>query len=667
MRYLLLLTIVLAGGASYCQVDTSATGGDTTSNNMPIFSLSADDLESETQNQDVSNLLQSSRDVFVAITGYNFSAARFRMRGYNSSHFNVMMNGVPMNDRERGFSIWAYWGGLNDITRYPDNGAGISTVPSGFGTIGGYTDISLRPSMKSNGTRVSYAMTNRAYRHRAMVTHSTGMMDNGWAFTVSGSYRYSDEGYVDGTFFNAGSYFLGAEKRINEDHSIALTGFGAPTVQGRSGIAIQEVYDLTGNNYYNPYWGYQNGEKRNARVRKNHRPSAFLTHYWKIDNESKLTSSIYGTFGKTGSTRLNWFEAKDPRPIYYRYLPSYHEIENPAEARRLTDLWQTDPTVSQIDWDGLYNANYKNLYTLEDANGIEGNDVTFNRSKYILQDHRVDPRNVGINSVYSKSLNENIHLMAGVNVDRYKSLNYLKLEDLLGGDYWVDIDQFAERDLNTENASVVDLDNPNRLVEVGDKFNYNYDMHVNTERVFAQLEGSGSKLEWFAGLTVSHTQFYRYGHWRNGKFPETSGGKGEVHNFLNYGAKGGVTYKINGRHYVTANLMYETKAPYSYNSYVSPHTRDGVVPNLTNMEILSGDVNYLVRYPNLNIRATLFYTEVNDQVWARSFYHDEYRTFINYMMTGVDHLHMGTEIGIDYNLLSMFQCTSCFHHGRLPV
>ena len=32
---------------------------------------------------------------------------------------------------------------------------------------------------------------------------------------------------------------------------------GAPTVQGRQGIAIQETYDLTGDNFYNPYWGYQ--------------------------------------------------------------------------------------------------------------------------------------------------------------------------------------------------------------------------------------------------------------------------------------------------------------------------------------------------------------------------------------------------------------------------
>ncbi|MFM7104899.1 MAG: TonB-dependent receptor plug domain-containing protein, partial [Flavobacteriales bacterium] len=234
---------------------TDTTAQDTSS--VVIFSLSADNLESASQNQDISPLLQSTRDVFASIAGFNFSNARYQIRGLESDQYIVMMNNVPMNDPELGWNVFAFWGGLNDVTRYPESQFGLGASPTTFSGPGGYSNISLRSSEDSKGSRFSYASTNRIYRNRVMFTHSTGVMENGWSLTASGSYRWSEEGYVPGTYFSGGSYFLSLEKKVNANHSIGFAGFGAPTLQGRAGIAIQEAYDLTGTNYYNPYWGYQ--------------------------------------------------------------------------------------------------------------------------------------------------------------------------------------------------------------------------------------------------------------------------------------------------------------------------------------------------------------------------------------------------------------------------
>lgn len=653
---------------TFCsQAQLDSTKNDST-DNVPLITLDIDDVDNAGQSQDVSNLLQSSRDVFVNAAGFNFSAARFRMRGYQSEHFTIMMNNVPMSDPESGWAVWAYWGGLNDVTRYPEVKNGIDANSNNFGGIGGYSNISLRASKFRKGTRASYALANRTYSNRAMITHSTGMMENGWAFTVSGSFRYSQEGYVDGTYFNGGAYFASAERKLNDKHSIGLAGFGSPTVQARSGIALQEAYDLTGNNFYNPYWGYQTQAdgsrvKRNARVRDNHRPSVFLTDYFTIDEKSKLTTSLFATFGKTGSSNINWYDAKDPRPDYYRYLPSYHDLENPAFARQLTEDWTNNNTdVTQLNWDHLYNSNYKNLYSLENANG-SGETLNGLRSKYIVEELRQDPVQFGINTVYNRSLTDRLQLSAGYSANFHTSHNYKKIEDLLGGDFWVDVDQFAEQDFADPTVGQNDLEVTNKVVRVGDKVGYNYDMHVNKHDVFGQVEGKSAKIDWYAAINVSHTSFWRDGLWANGRFPTTSKGKGEVHSFLNYGVKGGAVYKVSGRHFVTANALIQTKAPNSRNAYVSPRTRDGVVPGLESTTIMSGDVNYLIRYPNLKLRATAFYTEVNNQVWARSFYHDEFRTFINYMMTGVDQLHMGTELGVEYTVASVIQINGAFTMG----
>jgi len=48
-----------------------------------------------------------------------------------------------------------------------------------------------------------------------------------------------------------------------------------------------------------------------------------LSHYWTIDKKTSLTSTVYYTFGRGGSTALDWYDVADPRPDYYRNLPSY--------------------------------------------------------------------------------------------------------------------------------------------------------------------------------------------------------------------------------------------------------------------------------------------------------------------------------------------------------
>jgi len=630
---------------------------------MPIFTVTAEDLDAELESQDISGLLQSSRDVFTATAGFNFGSARFRIRGYDSDYTNVTINGVVVNDFESGFATWSRWGGLNDITRFMTVRTGVQPSEYNFGGLGGYSNINARATNFNKGTKVSYALANRAYRNRIMITHSTGMLKNGWAFTFSGSRRWAEEGYVEGTFFDAYAYFASAEKKINSKHSIGFVGFGAPIQQGRQGLAIQEAYDLTGSNFYNPFWGYQNGVKRNARISTNHKPMFLATHYFTPNSNTQWTSSIYYSFGRGGITGLNWYDAKDPRPDYYRYLPSYYE-NDPAQFANYTNLWQNNDNHRQINWDQLYFANGKNLYTVENANGIEGNNVTGMRSKYIVEELRSDLQLYGFNSVYRKNLSDKAIVTAGGSAHMNSTRNYRLMNDLLGGDFWVDVDQFALRDFNDIDVAQNDLATPNALIKVGDKFGYDYKLNINYYNAFGQYQYTLKKWELYVGADLSHTAFWRDSYKQNGRFPDDSFGKSETQNFTNYGLKGGATYKITGRHFITANVAHLTKAPTARFAYLSPRTRHEVVPGLTNEKILHGDLNYLIRYPKLKVRATVFYTEINDQLWSRSFYHDELRTFVNYTMTGVDQLHMGTEIGVEANVTQTIAVTAVYGAGQ---
>ncbi len=649
--------------------------------NIPQITISDDEMNREgEESQNISGLLQASKDIFVSTAGYTFGPTRFRVRGYDSKNSSVLMNGISMNDIESGRAYWSRWGGLNNATRNKEILFGLQATPYLFAGIGGMTNMDTRASHFRKGSYLTYSLANVSYRQRIMATYATGMMDNNWAFTFSGSRRWANEGYVEGTFYDAWAYFFAAEKKINDKHSINLTVFGAPTVKARGSVSTQEAYDLTGNNYYNSYWGYQNGVKRNARVSNYHQPSILLNHYWKINDKTKLTSGLDYTFGRGGSTALNWYDAthpseignyltdvdlgyNDPRPDYYRYLPSYYAETNPEMYYQLINLWQTDESVRQLNWDYFYFANKKNLFTVNNVDGVQGNNVTGNRAKYIVEERRNDQNRFDFTSVLTNELNDHIELSGGINATLYKGMHYKVVNDLLGGDFWVDIDQFAERDFSDEFVIQNDTAHPNHIVKEGDKFGYDYVANVNQYGDWFQAAFTYNKVDFYAALQNSYTQFWRTGNMTNGKFPTHSGGDSEKQSFFNYGTKLGVTYKITGRHYLSVNGAYITRAPNFRDAYISPRTRDFVVDGLTSEEIMTGDINYYLRFPKLKARVTAYYTEFKNQIYNRSFYHDELRTFVNYAMTGVNKLNTGLETGIEANISPTVMLTGVVAKG----
>jgi len=645
------------------QVDTTMISPEFL-NQIPVISLTESDLDSDDQSQNISGLLQSSRDIFVSTAGFTFGQTRFRIRGYDSENTTVLMGGVPLNDRETGRAYWSAWGGLNDVTRWQEIDFGISASPYSFGGVSGATNIEARASKLRAGTRFTYSSTNRAYRNRLMATYNSGMQNNGWSYSVSGSRRWAEEGYVEGTFYDAWSYFFSVEKKLNNQHSIGLIAFAAPSKAGRTGVSTQETYDLAGSNFYNPNWGYQNGEKRNARVGSYNQPRILLTHYWEPDKSMRVTTSASYFFGRYGTTSLEWYDAADPRPDYYRNLPSYYK-NNPSQFEYLTNQWQNNESFRQIDWDFFYFANSKNLFTINNAYGIEGNSVTGNFSKYIIEDRRNDHNQFQFNTNLWKEINPNISLNSGINVSLYKGRSYKVVEDLLGGDFYINVDKFAEQDVFDPLQSQNDLRTPNKPVYKGDVFGYDYDANINSVDAFVQANFTYPKYDFFVAANISGTEFWRTGHMQNGKFPNESLGDSEKQNFFNYGVKGGFTYKITGRHYVILNGMYLTRAPYFRDSYISPRTRDHVVSNLDSEKVLSGDISYVLRAPSIQARATLYYTEFNDQVYSRSFYHETLRSFVNYQMTGVDTRSSGAEIGVDYKLTSTINLTAVAGLGQL--
>jgi hypothetical protein len=629
--------------------------------NIPTVSLSDSDFKDQSS-QNVSGVLSASRDAFVSAASFNWGGtARFRIRGYDYENTTTLMNGVPMNDLATGNTFWSIWGGLNDVMRNRDNQIGLAATNFAFGGVGGANDLDSRASLQRKGLSVSYANSNRSYDHRLMATFNTGLLKNGWAVSISASRRWAQESYAPGTFFDGYSYFGSVEKRIGFKHSISLTTFGAPTRNGRSAPAVQEMNDIAGTNYYNPNWGFQDGKKRNASVAKSFQPLTILNHEWKINNKSSLETGVSFLTGKTSVSALDWYNAPDPRADYYKRFPSF--ITDSTLRAEATEYLRENEAARQINWDALYQANYNNTQTY--ASGVDGDSVTGKRSLYILNDRVTNNTKWNINSVYNNNITDNFTITAGASYQSQASEYYNEVNDLLGGDFYLDLNQFAERDFaQSETANQNDLNNPNRLLKEGDRWGYDYILNVRKAAAWAQPQFKFNNLELFVAAEISNTTIFREGNTRNGLFPDNSFGKGEAKNFFNYGTKAGVTYKINGRNYLYANGSYATRAPFAQDILVSPRTRDQFAPVLENTEIYSGEAGYFLRSPNLKGKATVFLAQFNNQTQSVNFYHEDFRTLVNYTLNNVDTRHTGIELAIDAKIYKGLSATAVASIGR---
>ncbi|MBS1729705.1 MAG: TonB-dependent receptor [Bacteroidetes bacterium] len=634
---------------------------DLTQDRIPVLSL--DDGESDdAANQDISSLLTAGRNPFLNAASFNFSVARFKLRGYDGDLSSTYMNGIPMQNLDNGSTPYNLWSGLNDVLRNREMAYGIQYLSFGYGSIGSISNIDTRALKQRVQTSFSYALSNRNYTHRWMLTHSSGMNRKGWAFSFSASRRWANEGYVPGTYYNGWSIYLGIDKKFNSRQILSLVAFYTPVENGRQGAATSEMQMLAGTHYYNPYWGYQNGEKRNASVGKTNMPLFILSDEYKINENTTLTSALSYTFGKRAISGIDWFNAPDPRPDYYKYLPSYQQ--DSMQSALVAQRFYNDPSLCQINWQRFYDVNRSNFQTVNNIDGIPTNTISGNRSLYILQDRVTQTNKYNFSITLNTRMNNHAFLTSGFHYQWQRNHYYQELIDLLGGDFYIDLNQFAEQDFpNDPNAIQNDLNHPNRVIKVGDQYGYNYAITLKKVSSFIEYLYKTSHIDFFGGAEFSQTSFYRTGYVRNGLFPDHSFGNSTVNLFNNFSIKTGITYKINGRNYFYVNGAYLTRAPYYDNAYISPRSRDFLQDSLRSEIIKTIESGYILNAPSLKIRLGVFYTSIQHGVNVLTFYNDDYSNFVNYAVRDINREMMGIEFGLDAKILRNISLTGAASVG----
>lgn len=629
-------------------------------------------LDDEGIGQSVGTIQGATDDVYYQAANYKFSTVRFRMRGFDQHWQAGYINGFNFNDAMRGRFNYSQFGGMTSSAfRNKTTDIGLAPASYGFGDVGGSTNVTTYASEYAPGWKGNVSYTNSNYMLRAMLQYATGLNKHGWAFTASIIGRYALEGVIEGTFYNSFGYFLSLQKVFNDHHSLNISTWGAPTQRATNAAATQEAYDLAGSNLYNPSWGYLDGKKKSSRIVESFDPTALINWIWKPKMGVKLNTGVGFRSSNYSSSALNWYMAPDPRPDYYRNLPSYfkptadRDLEPDLYAAQLAqqqfvaDWWGGDKAHRQLDWNSLYQVNYLNNIYYDRDPELRG------QSTYILENRHSNFTQWMLNSNLDYRINDHMTLQGGLSLD-YTDGHYFKtIRDLLGGEFWRDVDNFSERDFAGDvNIMQNDMRNPNRRVREGDTFGYDYNIRNYHGNIWLQNQIVTRYFNINYGVEYNIVSFLRHGNMQNGRAPENSYGDGKSHTFNTGALKLGATWKIDGRNYITAHYGMGSRAPLPSDAYVSPRTKDDPVAVLKAEKYISADISYTWNYKNFRGSITGFLTHTWDGMKRSNFYDYEANSFMNYAISGIETEYKGIELGMEYKILSNLSVTAAGTFSR---
>ena len=658
MQKKLKLAVIALCYAPLVFAQTDDTEAQKASNESAFTFTEAQLGEDDDMSQNVT-ILNSNTNVYASEVGYLFSPVRFRYRAFNQKYNDIYINGAPMNDMESGQFRYSLVGGLNQQTRNVDFALPFESNSFSVSNMAGSNNYNFRAGSMAAGNRITLSAANRNYTLRGMYTYASGFNSQGWAIAANVTYRWANRGYVEGTFYNSLSYFFGVQKKWANGHSLSLSTWGNPTERATQGASTDEVYWLANDYYYNPYWGYQNGKVRNSRVVNDFAPSAIMTWDWDITEDMKLTTTLFGKYSMYKSTKLNYNNAENPQPDYWKNLPSsYYDVWDPEDAfnrseNSFTDWtnsynsWQASKANRQINWDRLYWANTHA--------GMAGNDALY----YVQAKHN---NNLTFNlaSTLVTRLTKNQSWNVGFNLGSNKGMHYQTMEDLLGGKSFHNINSYAlgtyspENDFVQYDLNTMGPDRMGKLVYEGDKFGYDYDINVHKGLLWTNYTLTTSRMHLMLAGKWGGTDMYRKGNMRNGMFAENSYGKSGTAKFMEGGGKIGLTFNIAKGSTVLLGAGYEWRAPLATTAFVSPEMNNDFVSNLKNERVFSSEFGYQFQTSWLHANLSAYYSKIDDATEWQNFYFDDINSFSYVSLTGIKKEYYGVELGMNFKVSPSF-------------
>jgi hypothetical protein len=671
---------------------------------VAVTTLGKKEIEEELGSQDLPMILNSKPGVHATQQGGGDGDARITIRGFSQRNVGVMIDGVPVNDMENGWVYWSNWFGLDAITSQVQVQRGLGATKLAMPSVGGTMNILTQNTGGKREIKVRQEYGTGTFL-RTSLSYKSGTLPKGWGILFSGSYKQGD-GWVDGLNTQGGFYYLKVQKKLG-NHVLSLSGFGAPQQHGQrsynqqlgywdrdyaaslfegssdlyqhmirhnqgsiddnefyTGLAafgldsagVQQYYknfaDTTGaenrGRRYNEHWGWDTndaGKKvlKNERRNYYHKPQITLKDFWKINKKLSWSNIAYVSIGRGGGER---------------YFGSSSTILRDAEG--------------QVDWDAIeYNNQWKTLFGTVYSTADAAYDPDLLKSSQIMSSSVNNHTWIGGLSQFNYMPNERWTVAGGADYRWYKGEHYVEITDLLGGDYFVDNNNF-----NAETPMKV----------VGDKiakqpYNNHRDGYVQWAGGFGQAEYSHGR--WTAFLNLSGVaNGYRGVDYFQKKSMEVDGETIEVGyddtvtvngqtytrdseglEFNETGwkwlfggtVKAGANLNITESSNIFLNLGYLSRTP-QYSNVVDNNTNEFFV-EILNEKIYATEIGYGFRSKKISANVNGYFTYWENKPFPFGVSVPDPldpSEFVRANVNGMDALHMGVEVDAVWRFHKMF-------------
>ena len=626
-------------------------------------------INEELASQDIPMVLNSTPGVYATQSGGGDGDARITIRGFNQRNVAVMIDGVPVNDMENGWVYWSNWFGLDAVTSNIQVQRGLGASKIAIPSVGGTMNILTKGTGNKTGGTIKQEVGSFG-KLRTSVGYNSGKMENGWGYTLAGSYKKGN-GFVDETGSEGYFYYAKIQKELG-NHIISLSAMGAPQQHGqrsyKSDIATydsdysQSLGDTSDFSdriinrgiAYNKHWGYldrwtinSNGdtihknETLNTKQNYYHKPQFSLRDFWTLNDKFYVSNILYSSIGNGGGTGLSG-------------NTSNYDIDG------------------QYNLQEAYNDNMNNIDELYSAN--ENKSGTYLRSS--INNHFWYGGLTTLN--FQKT--EEIKVSGGLDIRYYKGQHYREVYDLLGADYALDASNGLQE---------------SEVKRVGDKLGYHNDGIVKWSGLFYQVEHNNGVISTFCNISASNSAYKRIdyfrkkdlvlddttyiqalgtsvatelvfddnGHliganktmvldtiWHNGKSytmnsNESKSAETNWKWMRGYTIKSGANFNLDEYNNIFFNLGYISKAPRFNNVY---HYDNSLFRNIKNEIVKAIEGGYSFRSPKLSVNVNTYYTEWENKPsnGGVTVLVDDvpYRANIN----GMDALHKGFEMDFAY-------------------
>ncbi|MDH3323311.1 MAG: TonB-dependent receptor plug domain-containing protein, partial [Flavobacteriaceae bacterium] len=628
---------------------------------VAVSTIRAIDIQENLGTQELPEILNSTPSVYATKQGGGFGDSRVNIRGFDQANTAVMINGQPVNDMENGWVYWSNWAGLSDVTTAMQVQRGLGSSKLAISSVGGTINVVTQTSSAREGGTLATVFGNDGYM-KFLGSYNTGLLENGLSASVLIS-NTSGDGYVDGTKFKGSNYFIGLGYKINEKHDLQFIFTGAPQWHHQKSwaptISDHQKYQPGGadenatkpNRKYNSDWGYLNGNEYSFRRNFYHKPVMSLNWEWEISEDSRLSTVLYGSWGRGGGTgeigRINGNRQYSSVFKDNKGLVRVDDIYAWNSGQSVPDFANPDygqPT-SRTPYNGAFSNTGNNGHP--DGEGKYGSDNGISR-RASMNSHNW----YGSIINYHNDINEEWSFDVGADLRMYEGIHYRTVNDVLGADNYIDYDNMNNRPNLINPNDFVDAKaswNPWDDIDGQEKIDYYNDGLVNWAGLFGQVEYTNEIVSAFIQGSFSNQGFERVEYFNETPDNQKSG----VENMSGGNIKGGINYNINENHNVFFNSGYYSKQPKFDAVYLN--FGNNLNPDLTNEKIIGLELGYGFRSINFRANANLYRTSWEDRFETASVtlnegQADEFRGSANYK--GVKQVHTGLELDFSYRILS---------------